>query len=439
MRDQVDVMRRIAALIGTFALVFGNNPATAESISVTSGKYFPGWEHQMMKINAFRGCMLDYGVDFSKWGDEYKAFWRRHQLKVDEWEMGSRLSKYPDFDERYNKALTIINEECYQAANRMNPGTFRIDYRKGGKRGWRSHAAQVISFTECLDSDPRFSTSLKKKLVNEWINAGEMKPTPHDMKNIRLRIDPLGVSDISTAREVNGAGTKRCSKILSEIANLYKLDDQNGNPVKPNDAHNKCLQAKDYEGCMRFSQSKVERTQATDICEGVVCLVKTKANDIYGLPKPFNYKYRQLEDGRLMYWSRFYRIPHKGQEARYIGFKRITRYYRTPEAGTSGSFIGGGSASTNCTGYGGSISCTTTGSSPTYIPGRSATPGGIVSAVFTNIFDCKDMTEATYKNGKLVGRWEKYNQEEYFNGLLKDKCDAGTSELRKLPILGLKL
>ena len=140
-----------------------------------------------------------------------------------------------------------------------------------------------------------------------------------------------------------------------------------------------------------------------------------------------------------MYWSRFYRIPHKGQEARYIGFKRITRYYRTPEAGTSGSFIGGSSASTNCTGYGGSVSCTTTGLSPTYIPGRSATPGGIVSAVFTNIFDCKDMTEATYKNGKLAGRWEKYNQEEYFNGLLKEKCNAGTSELRKLPILGLKL
>ena len=115
-----------------------------------------------------------------------------------------------------------------------------------------------------------------------------MKPTPHDMKNIRLRIDPLGVSDISTAREVNGAGTKRCGKILSEIANLYKLDDQNGNPLKPNDAHNKCLQAKDYAGCMRFIQSKAERTQATDICEGVVCLVKTKANDIYGLPKPLN-------------------------------------------------------------------------------------------------------------------------------------------------------
>ena len=116
---------------------------------------------------------------------------------------------------------------------------------------------------------------------------------------------------------------------------------QNGNN---SDAHTDCLQAKDYEGCMRFNQSKNRQPQAADPCEGVVCLVRTKTNDVYGLPKPWNYLYRQLEDGRLIYWSSFYRVPHKGQEARYIAIKRITRYYRTPEAGTSGSFIGGGSA-----------------------------------------------------------------------------------------------
>lgn len=205
------------------------------------------------------------------------------------------------------------------------------------------------------------------------------------------------------------------------------------------DAHEDCLQVKDYEGCMRFYQSGKNRSQSEDLCEGFICLVRTKVNDVYGLPKPWNYKYRQLEDGRLMYWSRYYRIPHKGQEARYIGFKRITRYYRTPEAGTSGSFMGGGSASTNCTGYGASINCTTTGSSPTYIPVRSASPGGIVNWVATQVFDCKAMTEATYQNGKLHTGWRKYRQGEFFNGLLKDKCDAGTSELRRLPILGLKL
>ena len=141
-----------------------------------------------------------------------------------------------------------------------------------------------------------------------------------------------------------------------------------------------------------------------------------------------------------MYWSRFYRVPHKGQEARYIAIKRITRYYRAPEAGTSGSFIGGGSALTNCIDYGGSINCSTTGSSPTYLPGRSATLGGVVNAISTQVFDCKDITEASYRNGKLsVGGWEKFDPEEFFNGLLKDQCDAGVSELEKLPILRLKM
>ena len=248
---------------------------------------------------------------------------------------------------------------------------------------------------------------------------------------------------LSSARELLGQEAVRqvCFSAFLDMEKSMNNESQpessqNGNN---SDAHTDCLQAKDYEGCMRFNQSKSVQPQAVDPCEGVACLVRTKTNDVYGLPKPWNYLYRQLEDGRLIYWSSFYRVPHKGQEARYIAIKRITRYYRTPEAGTSGSFIGGGSASTNCIDYGGSINCSTTGSSPTYIPGRSATPGGIVNAVFTKIFDCKDMTEATYKQGKLTGRWEKYDPEEYFNGLLKDKCDTGMSELKKLPILGLKL
>ena len=209
--------------------------------------------------------------------------------------------------------------------------------------------------------------------------------------------------------------------------------------TRDSDAHKECLQAKDYEGCMRFNQSGKSRSKSEDLCEDALCLVRTKVNDVYGLPKPWNYMYRQLEDGRLMYWSRFYRIPHKGQEARYIGFKRITRYDRTPEAGISGSFIGGGSASTNCTGYGASVNCTTTGSLPNYLPGRSASPGGIFNWVATQVFDCKDMTKATYQNGKLYTGWRTYKHGEFFSRLLKDKCESGPSELTKLPTLDLEM
>ena len=246
---------------------------------------------------------------------------------------------------------------------------------------------------------------------------------------------------IGASENLPGKVFEVCSSILVKATNNFAEKEKTNQEASKyiTHSHKDCLDAKYYEGCVRFNQSKNRQPQAADRCEGVACLVKTKTNDVYGLPKPWNYLYRQLEDGRLMYWSHFYRVPHKDQEARYIAIKRITRYYRTPEAGTTGSMIGGGSASTNCIDYGGSINCTSTGSSPTYIPGRSATPGGVVNSVFTQIYDCKDMTEATYERGKLSGRWDKFDREEFFNGLSKDKCDAGMSELKKLPILGLKL
>ena len=245
------------------------------------------------------------------------------------------------------------------------------------------------------------------------------------------------------------AGDKRFTKKIFDMCTsalenaLFRPTDsapQNiAQKINNSNTHADCLEAKDYEGCMRYNQSSESGSQETDFCKGSVCMVTTKGSDIYGLPKPWNYRYSQLDDGRLMYWSRFYRIPHKGQEARYIGFKRVTRYYRSPKSGTSGSVIGGGSSSTSCTDYGGSVSCTTTGSSPTYMPGSSATPGGIVNHVFTQVFDCKDMTLASYKKGKQWGGWKKYNPDEVFSDILKDQCDTGISELKKLPVLDLKM
>ena len=263
--------------------------------------------------------------------------------------------------------------------------------------------------------------------------------------------DPKNRVGLMSEKLLVTAGDKKL-KLTSKIFNIctsalqdmiISVSDKSPQSAAPkannSNTHADCLEAKDYEGCMRYRQSGQSKTQEKDLCKNSVCIVTTKGSDIYGLPKPWNYRYYQLDDGRLMYWSRFYRIPHKGQEARYIGLKRITRYYRTPKAGTSGSFIGGGYASTNCTDYGGSVNCTTTGSTPTYIPGSSATPGGIVNAVFTHVFDCKDMTEASYKRGKLSGSWDKYNPKDFYHDLFKEKCALGTSGLKGLPVLDLKM
>ena len=420
-------MRCIAALIGAITLVFYNNPATAESLSVTSEKFFPGWEDQMMKINAFRGCMIDYGVDFSKWGNEFAAFLERHQLmKVDEWEMGDRLSKYPDFDQRYNKTIKIINEDCYQAANRMNPGIFRIDYNIGGKRGWRTHSALLVSFAECLESDPRFTPDLKVKLLADYRDSSKMRPTLHDLENIRLRKDPLGIDDLSSARKTYGAGTKRCNDKLFSLANMYKLnaqknkltkrgerlriDDQTSMRNQSNsvqDFHKECLEARDYEGCIKVKSGQAN-TASSDECEPFKWCIADTGTDMLGMPKIKGWGMRSNPSDQSVGYRRprMQKVNVRGKTNRYIIKEMIIRYYQSPRAAIAGSTTSIGSSSTNCTGYGSTINCTTT-PAPTFtspgIPGRT---GGVIQIRSAEIVDCEEMTLGVHVNGQLRGKWK---------------------------------
>ncbi len=207
------------------------------------------------------------------------------------------------------------------------------------------------------------------------------------------------------------------------------------------DPHEACLNAKDYEGCIKVksgaSTSRTKKEQ--DSCVGDFCTVTTRGVDIFGLPKPIGWHY-SYGDESIFYWLMPGRIPHKGQETRYLGMPRITRLYQNPEAGTSGSFIGGNTAA-NCTNIGSSINCTTTGS-PGYISGKSATPGGVKSVKFTDVYDCQDNSYASYKDGKVWGRWREFKEGEVtqYIGLLKHECEQGDQYIQQeMKVLNLKL
>ena len=240
-----------------------------------------------------------------------------------------------------------------------------------------------------------------------------------------------------------------CNRLFSKVT--YKLNfdataekGAGTKPVKTErvDPHSECLDARDYEGCIKVKTSGASR-QTNDQCTKTgLCTVTTRGNDSYGFPKPMGWKYRQLDDGRIMYFDGPKRIPHNGEQARYIGYERITRYYQNPRAGTSGTYIGGTSASTNCTGYGSSVNCTTTGSSPTYIPGTSATPGGVRSAYFVNVFDCKDMTYASYKNSEVWIGWKSVKKKKPtgFSASLQNFCKKGDQYiLKNMDVLNLEM
>ena len=104
--------------------------------------------------------------------------------------------------------------------------------------------------------------------------------------------------------------------------------------------------------------------------------------------------------------------------------------------------IGGSSSNTSCTGFGSSINCTTTGSSPTYISGTAGIPGGIVNRKSIKVYDCKDDTYATYEQKKLRYGWEKFDPEEtplFFKALWNTCKTEDAATLEGLPAIKLKL
>lgn len=258
-------------------------------------------------------------------------------------------------------------------------------------------------------------------------------------------LKPKDTTSVDSMEEGMKAMFKKCQETYRALLKQHspKKTDKTA-PISQASAtrekrHKECLEAKDYEGCMRFKSDNNQRRGTNDECVDNICIVKSNEVDIYGLPKPMGWRYMLMDDGRIFYFSKLYRVLHKGQQSRYIAIKRITRYYQSPKSGSSGTLIGGSATSTSCIGNNGGINYTTTGSSPAYIPGRSATPGGISSTAFTTVYDCKDNTYALYKNGKFFGGgWDK-NPQGFFGKHLNAACRKGEPYRQIAPVLNIKM
>ena len=135
-----------------------------------------------------------------------------------------------------------------------------------------------------------------------------------------------------------------------------------------------------------------------------------EGRDRFGLKKIKGWRYKELESGTVMYIDTVAkRVPHKGQHHRYVAHTLIIRSIQAATAGTPGSYNTIGSATTNCTGYGSMINCTTTPATKIYIPGTSGSAGGLKSTKEIAVADCQDGTVAfyDYKSRKIKGRWKK--------------------------------
>lgn len=221
--------------------------------------------------------------------------------------------------------------------------------------------------------------------------------------------------------------------------------------MKNESARKTCLKASDYAGCMRFEtgQTKKKETKSEtsdkkssfnkgkDCLNGDLCIGTGKEKDMFGMNFLKDYfVLHKPEDNIVSYWSFDAKdVKVRGEYGRYIDITYVKRYYQNPESGTSGYSSTVGSSKLNCSpSYGEtSISCTSTSPTTINIPGRAATPGGVVQNKSNLIVDCKDGTIIQWFEGReRIGKWTKLSQLSIPGMVAYGNCaKAGTGELAK--------
>lgn len=206
--------------------------------------------------------------------------------------------------------------------------------------------------------------------------------------------------------------------------------------LNSSDAHSACLDAKDYEGCIKVKSGHGNVVE--EKCDEIGwCQVLTKGRDRYGTIKPMGWLYYEY-DGGIAYLNPASgrRVPHKGQPSRYITYEAKVSYYQKSVFPTSTSI---GQGHINCSTYGSSTNCTSTGPSTFSTPG---VVGGGVGFRYSEVIDCKDQTSASFKNGKRMsgiyrswGKWSNISRKSITYKFSNDLCmDAASLEVKNMKL-----
>lgn len=225
----------------------------------------------------------------------------------------------------------------------------------------------------------------------------------------------------------------------SDVARKVKGSDTTTNEsAKDNDPHKLCLDARDYEGCIRVKtglkrQPAPSSTDNSDeICLKNGWCIANKGRDRFGLKKLAGWIYKEFNDGDVLYANpTLKRIPHKADDYRYVAQEQVFRFYRQPTSGSDPITTTIGKSTTTCTGYMNSVECSTKDPITLTTPGTKPRAGMNISREQSIVVDCKDKTEALYIEGRLKGNWTRIKGR---NNIL-DKC----SRIKTMPISSMKL
>ena len=170
-----------------------------------------------------------------------------------------------------------------------------------------------------------------------------------------------------------------------------------------------CLNARDYEGCMRV-KSKGVNSLVSDCKPNEFCIA-TKGKDPLGFEKIEGWQMKYIPEGNAVIYVRSdpRKVLVRGKQDRYIEITSILRQYRNPQAGTSGYSSKSASTDTNCYGFGNNFNCTSTTTPGFSIQGRPADPGGVIQSTHVTVIDCEEETIGEHLDGSLVGKWKDFS------------------------------
>ena len=245
-----------------------------------------------------------------------------------------------------------------------------------------------------------------------------------------------------------------CKDLYRKYKNTLNFPEYYINYFDKEITQEKCLNAKDYIGCMQYESANEESNPFGKKLKQTNCDMRWcdpnefVGNDNLGRPvlKGWYFKDAPQMRASMQIDPKIYQVEVDNQFGRYIHKRSLFRYYRQARAGTSGYTQTYGGSQTNCTGFGNSISCTTTPPVTTYIPGIPSRPGGVDEVLENYIFDCQDKLYAKYEgersikieniNGKMK-RWVSFkdarnNQLE--NSAIEFCNEKSNVDIQKLPI-----
>lgn len=185
-------------------------------------------------------------------------------------------------------------------------------------------------------------------------------------------------------------------------------------------SHKKCLEAKDYEGCMRVQsgQPTSPRKQIQDNCMPNKWCTASAGIDALGRQKIEGWSmiYRPSKRSVLYRRPSAQKVNVRGRTDRYFQIEMLLRHVVDPVSGIAPSSTSIGSSRTNCTaGVGYTVNCTTTPPLTINTPGRAASPGGITDSSSIYVYDCKERTVGFHVNGQLRGKWARANSNDNRN------------------------